>query len=73
MKVIPSFGITTMYDFMPELATTSNVNLAGVLHGEQELIFHNPIPPEGTLTTQGVIKHYYDKGQDKGALIVAEL
>ena len=72
LKVIPSFGITTMYDFMPELATTSNVNLAGVLHGEQELIFHNPIPPEGTMTTQGVIKHYYDKGQDKGALIIAE-
>ena len=72
LKVIPSFGITTFYDFMPELVTASNVNLAGVLHGEQELIFHNPIPPEGTLTTEGVIKHFYDKGKDKGALIVAE-
>ena len=72
LKVIPSFGITTIYDFMPQLATTSNVNLAGVLHGEQELIFHNPIPPEGTLTTEGTVKHYYDKGKDKGALIVAE-
>ncbi len=72
LKVIPSFGITTLYDFMPQLATTSDVNMAGVLHGEQELIFHNPIPPEGTLTTEGAIKHYYDKGKDKGALIVAE-
>jgi len=72
LKVIPSYGITTLYDFMPELAATSNVNLAGVLHGEQELIFHNPIPPEGTLTTEGTIKHCYDKGQEKGALVVAE-
>ena len=72
LKVIPSFGITTMYDFMPQLAATSNVNLAGVLHGEQVLIFHNPIPPEGTLTTEGAITHYYDKGKEKGALIVAE-
>jgi NAD(P)-dependent dehydrogenase (short-subunit alcohol dehydrogenase family)/acyl dehydratase/putative sterol carrier protein len=72
LKVIPSFGITTLYDFMPQLATTSNVNLAGVLHGEQELIFHNPIPPEGTLTTEGAITHYFDKGQEKGALVVAE-
>jgi len=72
LKVIPSFGITTMYDFMPELAATSNVNLAGVLHGEQELIFHNPIPPEGNLTTEGTITHCYDKGQEKGALVVAE-
>ncbi len=72
LKVLPSFGITTMYDFMGELAATSNVNLAGILHGEQELIFHNPIPPDGTMTTQGAIKHYYDKGKEKGALIVAE-
>ncbi len=72
LKVIPSFGITTIYDFMAEVATTSNVNLAGILHGEQELIFHNPIPPEGSMITEGAIKHYYDKGKDKGALIVGE-
>ncbi|MBW2428208.1 MAG: SDR family NAD(P)-dependent oxidoreductase [Deltaproteobacteria bacterium] len=72
LKVIPSFGITTMYDFMPQLAATSNVNLAGVLHGEQELIFHNPIPSEGTLTTEGAITQYYDNGREKGALVAAE-
>jgi NAD(P)-dependent dehydrogenase (short-subunit alcohol dehydrogenase family)/acyl dehydratase/putative sterol carrier protein len=72
LKVLPSFGITTMYDFMPQLAATSNINLAGILHGEQELIFHNPIPAEGTLITEGAITHYYDKGREKGALVVAE-
>jgi NAD(P)-dependent dehydrogenase (short-subunit alcohol dehydrogenase family)/acyl dehydratase/putative sterol carrier protein len=72
LKVLPSFGIVTLYDFMPELAALSNVNLAGVLHGEQELIFHHPIPPNGKLITGGAITHYYDKGPDKGALIVAE-
>ncbi len=72
LKVIPSFAITTIYDLMPELATASNVNLAGILHGEHEIIFHNPIPPEGTLSTEGAITHYYDKGKKKGALIVAK-
>ena len=72
LKVIPSFAITTAYDLMPELAAASNINLAGILHGEHEIIFHNPIPPEGTLSTAGAITHYYDKGKDKGALIVAE-
>ncbi|MEJ2098776.1 MAG: SDR family NAD(P)-dependent oxidoreductase [Desulfobacterales bacterium] len=72
LKVIPSFAMTTIYDFMPELATASNVNLAGILHGEHEIIFHNPIPSEGTLSTEGAITHYYDKGKQKGALIVAE-
>jgi len=72
LKVIPSFAITTVYDLMPEVATASNVNLAGILHGEQEIIFHNPIPSEGTLSTEGAITHYYDKGKKKGALIVGE-
>ncbi len=72
LKVIPSFAITTIYDLMPELATASNVNLVGILHGEHEIIFHNPIPAEGTLTTEGAITHYYDKGKNKGALIIAE-
>ncbi len=72
LKVLPSFGIVTLYDFMPELAALSNVNLAGVLHGEQELIFHHPIPPEGKLITEGSITHFYDKGPGKGALILAE-
>ncbi len=72
LKVIPSFAITTVYDLMPEVATASNVNLAGILHGEQEIIFHNPIPSEGTLSTEGAITHYYDKGKNKGALIVGE-
>jgi len=72
LKVIPSFGITTIYDFMPQLATTSNVNLAGILHGEQEIIFHDRIPPEGKWITDGTITHYYDKGKEKGALVVAQ-
>jgi NAD(P)-dependent dehydrogenase (short-subunit alcohol dehydrogenase family)/acyl dehydratase/putative sterol carrier protein len=72
LKVIPSFSIAAIFDFLSHVGIESNVNLAGILHGEQELIFHNPIPPEGTLTTEGQITHYYDKGEGKGALVVAE-
>ena len=72
LKVIPSFAITTLYDLMPDLAVACNANLAGILHGEHEIIFHNPIPAEGTLHTEGAIICYYDKGRDKGALIVAK-
>ncbi|MFH0998530.1 MAG: SDR family NAD(P)-dependent oxidoreductase [Pseudomonadota bacterium] len=72
LKVIPSFSIAAIFDFLSHVGIESNVNLAGILHGEQELIFHNPIPPEGALTTEGQITHYYDKGEGKGALVVAE-
>jgi hypothetical protein len=49
LKVIPSFSIAAIFDFLGEVAAASNMNLAGILHGEQELIFHNSIPPSGTL------------------------
>ena len=72
LKIIPSFSIAMIFDFFFQAAVTSGVNLAGILHGEQELIFHNPIPTEGTLITTGRIVDHYDKGKDKGALIVAQ-
>ncbi|MCG6911279.1 MAG: SDR family NAD(P)-dependent oxidoreductase [Deltaproteobacteria bacterium] len=72
LKVVPSFAITTIYDVMPEAVSLTNVNLAGILHGEQEIVFHNPIPPDGTMISEGKILNYYDKGKDKGALVVAE-
>jgi NAD(P)-dependent dehydrogenase (short-subunit alcohol dehydrogenase family)/acyl dehydratase/putative sterol carrier protein len=71
LKVIPSFSIASIFGFLGEIGVASNMNLAGILHGEQELIFHNPIPTSGTLTTEGKITHYYDKGP-KGALVVGE-
>ncbi|MFH0996620.1 MAG: MaoC family dehydratase N-terminal domain-containing protein [Pseudomonadota bacterium] len=68
LKVLPSFSIAAIFDFLAHIGATSNVNLAGILHGEQRLIFHHPIPTEGTLTTQGKITHYYDKGAKKAPL-----
>jgi acyl dehydratase len=72
LKVIPTFSIAAIFDFFWQAGLLSNVNLAGALHGEQELFFHHPIPTEGRLITQGAITHMYDKGADKGALVVAE-
>jgi NAD(P)-dependent dehydrogenase (short-subunit alcohol dehydrogenase family)/acyl dehydratase len=71
LKVIPSFSIASVFNFLAEVGMSSNADLSGILHGEQEIIFHNPIPTEGTLTTEGAITHMYDKGKDKGALVVA--
>jgi acyl dehydratase/putative sterol carrier protein len=71
LKVIPTFSIAMIFDFFREVAAASNINIAGVLHVGQDIIFHNPIPPSGTLTTEGMITNYYDKGT-KGALVVAQ-
>ena len=69
-KVIPTFAILSIYGFFGEFITASGVNLAGILHGEHELIMHGRIPAEGgTLASEGRITAMYDKGEGKGALI----
>jgi NAD(P)-dependent dehydrogenase (short-subunit alcohol dehydrogenase family)/acyl dehydratase/putative sterol carrier protein len=74
LKVIPSFAILSIYGFFNEFITLSGVNLAGILHGEHELIIHSPIPPEGgKLTSDGRITAMYDKGVGRGALIIGEI
>jgi len=72
LKVIPSFSVAAVFELFFQVAMSTNVNLAGILHGEQELVFHNPIPQQGTLLSEVKIARYYDKGKDKGALVVAE-
>ena len=71
LKVIPTFSVAMIFDFFLKVATASNVNVDGVLHGEQDITFHDTIPPSGTMSTEGKITHYYDKGA-RGALVIAE-
>ena len=72
LQAVPSFAIVPGYALFWEVINASGVNLAGVLQGEQEIIFEHPIPVEGQLTIEGRIKNIYDKGADKGALIIAQ-
>ena len=71
LKVIPTFSIASIVQFFFEASRLANVNLSGVLHGGQELIFHSPIPTSGTMTTEGRITHFYDK-KEKGAIVIGE-
>ncbi len=71
LKVIPTFSVASIVEFFFEASHLANVNLAGVLHGGQELVFHGPIPVSGTLKTTGRITNVYDK-KEKGAVLVAE-
>ena len=71
LKVIPSFAVAAIFEFLSYIGSNANIDLSGILHGEQDLVIHNPIPTEGTLTTEGAITHMYDNGE-KGALVVGE-
>ncbi len=72
LKPLPTFSMAAIFDLFWEAASAAGLDLTGVLHGEQELIFHRPIPVEGQMVTDGRIRQIYDKGRDRGALVVAE-
>ncbi len=43
-----------------------------VVHGEQKVELHKPLPTFGTFTAEGRTIGAFDKGKDKGAVIVNE-
>lgn len=47
-------------------------NFLKLLHGEQTLEIHNPIPPQGEIEGAYAVQAVIDKGEGKGALVVFE-
>ena len=74
LKVLPSFGVIPVFSAMggamggvPGL----EFNPAMLLHGEQDIELHRPLPPAAKLESQPRIAGIYDKG--KAALVVIEV
>jgi acyl dehydratase len=67
--VLPTFAVVIGGGGVPfeEIGT---FNFAMLLHGEQGIEVYRPIPPEGTIRSQGKVTGIYDKG--KGALVLLE-
>ncbi len=50
----------------------TGVDWVKVLHGEQEMVIHQPLPAAATVTATTRVTGIVDKGADKGALILQE-
>jgi acyl dehydratase len=57
---------------MPAGHRQSQINFLMVVHGEQKVELHKPLPPTGTFTASGRTIGAFDKGKDKGAVIYNE-
>ncbi|MBM4266313.1 MAG: 3-alpha,7-alpha,12-alpha-trihydroxy-5-beta-cholest-24-enoyl-CoA hydratase [Deltaproteobacteria bacterium] len=74
LKALPSFGVIPVFEsFMRGMGGLPGVsiNLALVLHGEQDIEIHKPIPTRAEVVSQGRVADIFDKG--KAALLILEV
>lgn len=73
LQVLPTYATIPPFEMMMSFALVDglDINLAQVLHGEQETILHDRIPTSGAVTNEGTVTNIFDKG--KGALVVMEI
>jgi acyl dehydratase len=73
LKVLPSFAVVPVFGSLMHMAKVPgiSVNFALILHGEQAIQIHKPIPVTADVVSEGRVAGLYDKG--KAALIVLEV
>lgn len=64
----PTFAVVPGLQPMLDAVIKLGVDLQTLLHGEQEVVWHAPIPPRTTIETEARIENIWDKG--KGAVVV---
>ena len=58
---------------VPDGHRPSSFSYRHMLHGEEKVVLHRPLPPEGHFTASQHVTAVYDKGADKGAVLVKQI
>ena len=76
LQVVPTFATVIPSGRRRDGGTGGNmmagINYLMVVHGEQRLAIHKPLPPAADIISDSRILGIWDKGKDKGAIIVTE-
>jgi len=70
LAALPTMPLVIAYPGFYLKEPQYEVDWAKVLHGEQRLTLHRPIPVEATIRSILTLDEIYDKGADKGALLL---
>lgn len=69
LRALPTFATVIAWGAGVSTAEIG-LNQRLVLHGEEETILHRPLAPSGSIISNSGIVEVYDKGKEKGAIIV---
>lgn len=62
IRVLPTFAVVPSFPTSTMAMAETGANPMMVVHGEQGVTLHGPIPDEGTLSTTATFEAIYDKG-----------
>ncbi len=74
LQAMPTMPVILGFDDVPlsAIPELSSINFTMLVHGEEYLTVHNPLPVEGTTLCKTKILDILDKGADKGAIVYRE-
>ncbi len=72
LLALPTMAVVLAYPGNWLESDASTADYSKVLHGEQYLTLHRPVPPAGTVIGRSRIVDLLDKGTEKGAVLYSE-
>ncbi len=72
LQAFPTMAVVLGYPGFWMKDPKAGINWVKLVHGEQRLTIHRPIPAQGRVIGRSRISHVIDKGADKGALVITE-
>lgn len=72
LSALPSQAVVLAYPGFWMKEPDTGIDWVKVLHGEQRLRIHSPLPAAGSVIGESRVSRIIDKGADKGSLVVSE-
>jgi acyl dehydratase len=72
LKVLPTYSLVQGYSAFWLRQPDLGITWTHVVHGEQGLVLHEPVAPQGNVIGRTRILDVVDKGEGKGALVYSE-